>query len=97
MVAWSPDPAQDVGITPQQIMNLLRIGLKELTLGSSMVWDCVTCYMCQEHCPEGIRVTDILYELRSLAYEKFRELPVEEPASAGGNSTGRTPPEKGTA
>jgi len=79
VVAWSPDPPGDVAITPQQIMNLLRIGLKELTLGSPMVWDCVTCYLCQEHCPEGIPVTDILYELRNLAYEKFRDLPEEDP------------------
>ena len=27
-----------------------------------MVWNCLTCYLCQEHCPEGILVTDILSE-----------------------------------
>ena len=55
-------------------MNLLRLGLKDLALGSRMVWDCTTCYMCQEHCPEGIPVADILYELRNLAYEQFRAI-----------------------
>jgi len=74
VVACSDNPEGDLGITPQQIMNLLRIGLKELTLGSRMVWDCATCYSCQENCPEGIRVTDILYELRNMAYEKFMEV-----------------------
>jgi len=94
VVAWSADPQGDVGITPQQVMNLLRIGLKELTLGSPMVWDCVTCYMCQEHCPEGIPVTDILYELRCLAYEKFRDLPEEGPVAVGGSRPGPPAPSR---
>ena len=46
-------------------VNLLRLGLRELTLGSRMVWDCATCYQCQEHCPEGIRVADIMVDART--------------------------------
>ena len=56
-----------VDLTPQKVMNLLRLGLVDLALGSRMVWDCATCYQCQEHCPEGIRVTDVIFELRALA------------------------------
>ncbi len=66
-------------VTPQQVMNLLRLNLKELALGSRMVWDCVTCYLCQEHCPQGIRVTDILYDLRNIAVERLQ--PVRRPSS----------------
>jgi heterodisulfide reductase subunit C len=57
-------------------MNLLRLQLRELALGSRMVWDCVTCYQCQEHCPQGVEVADILYELRN---EAVRRLPPLEP------------------
>ncbi len=32
-----------------------------------MLWDCVTCYQCQEHCPQGVKVTDVLYELKNQA------------------------------
>jgi heterodisulfide reductase subunit C len=71
VVAYSENPTGDVGVTPQQVMNLLRLGLRDMALGSTMVWDCVTCYMCQEQCPERIRVADILYELRNMAYERF--------------------------
>jgi heterodisulfide reductase subunit C/nitrate reductase gamma subunit len=56
-----------VDASPQKIMNLLRLGKTDLALGSRMVWDCATCYQCQEHCPAGIRVTDVLYELRNRA------------------------------
>ncbi|MBU2628269.1 MAG: 4Fe-4S dicluster domain-containing protein, partial [Proteobacteria bacterium] len=52
-------------MTPQQIMNLLRLGKKHLATGTRMVWNCLTCYSCQEHCPEQIKVADILLELRN--------------------------------
>jgi heterodisulfide reductase subunit C len=71
VVAHSTDPASAVDLTPQKVMNLLRLGLRDLTLGSSMVWSCATCYQCQEHCPEGIRVTDIMLELRALAVRRL--------------------------
>jgi heterodisulfide reductase subunit C len=56
-------------------MNLLRLGLADLALGSRMVWDCATCYQCQEHCPADIRVTEVLYELRNRGYERLSGLP----------------------
>lgn len=67
VVAASANPEEELDMTPQQVMNMLRLQLKEMTYGARMVWDCVTCYMCQEHCPQHIRVADILYELRNEA------------------------------
>jgi heterodisulfide reductase subunit C/nitrate reductase gamma subunit len=72
VVAVSPDPARDLDLTPQQIMNYLRMGLKAQTLGARMVWSCTTCYKCQEYCPQGVPVADILYELRNLGAEILR-------------------------
>jgi heterodisulfide reductase subunit C/nitrate reductase gamma subunit len=71
VVAQSMDSDQGVDLTPQKVMNLLRLGLRDLTLGSRMVWTCATCYQCQENCPEGIRVTDIMCELRALAVRRL--------------------------
>ena len=71
VVAHSTDPGSGVDLTPQKVMNLLRLGLRDLALGSRMVWDCATCYQCQEHCPEGIRVADIMVELRALAVHRL--------------------------
>jgi heterodisulfide reductase subunit C/nitrate reductase gamma subunit len=73
VVAVSEDPSRDLDLTPQQIMNLLRMGLKKQTLGARMVWSCTTCYKCQEHCPQGVPVADILYELRQLGAEVLRK------------------------
>ena len=69
------DRASGVDATPQKVMNLLRLGLADLAVGSRMVWDCATCYQCQEHCPAGIRVTEVLYELRNRGYERLSGIP----------------------
>lgn len=71
VVAHSMETEQGVDLTPQKVMNLLRLDLGDLTLGSRMVWDCAACYQCQQYCPEGIRVTDIMCELRALAVHRL--------------------------
>lgn len=67
VVAASDAPHRDLDLTPQQIMNLMRLQLKDQALGCRMLWDCVTCYKCQEHCPQNVKVADVLYELRNEA------------------------------
>jgi heterodisulfide reductase subunit C len=81
VVAVSENPTRDLDLTPQQIMNLLRMGLKEETLAARMVWSCTTCYKCQEHCPQNIPVADILYELRNIASARLRHRRFQPPRS----------------
>lgn len=59
---------------PHQIMNMLRLGEQQMASGSKMVWHCLTCYACQEVCPQSIRVTDILLELRCRGQNRAAEL-----------------------
>jgi heterodisulfide reductase subunit C/nitrate reductase gamma subunit len=67
VVAASDDPQRDLDLTPQQIMNLMRLQLKAEAFRCRMLWDCVTWYQCQEHCPQNVKVADVLYELRNEA------------------------------
>jgi heterodisulfide reductase subunit C/nitrate reductase gamma subunit len=83
VVAVSDDPRRDLDLTPQQVMNLMRLQLRELALGARMVWDCVTCYQCQEHCPQGVQVADILYELRNEAHRRLQPGFPVRPVNAG--------------
>lgn len=64
------NPQEAVGVLPHQIMRSLGLGIKDLALGSPMLWNCLTCYQCQEHCPQGVKVTDVLYELKNMAVKK---------------------------
>jgi heterodisulfide reductase subunit C/nitrate reductase gamma subunit len=67
------NPKEILGLFPHEIMHCLALKHKGLALGSRMLWDCVTCYICQEHCPQGVRVTDVLYQLKNLALKHLKE------------------------
>jgi len=54
-------------------MHSCGLGLKDLAFGSSMLWDCLTCYQCQEQCPQGVCVTDVLYELKNRVIKQVKE------------------------
>ena len=64
------NPQQHLDLLPHQIIRSLGFGLLDLAMGSRMLWYCLTCYQCQEHCPQGVKVTDIFYELKNLAVKE---------------------------
>jgi heterodisulfide reductase subunit C/nitrate reductase gamma subunit len=66
-------PMEQLGLLPHQIMYSLRLGLQDNVLGAGMIWDCLGCYHCQESCPQGVRVTDILFELKNFAFQQARQ------------------------
>jgi len=61
------DPEQVLGLLPHQIMCSLGLGLAEMAAGARMNWDCLTCYKCQENCPQQVEVCDVLYRLKNTA------------------------------
>lgn len=67
------NPQEVLGLLPHQIMQATALGLRDLAFGSNMLWDCLTCYQCQEQCPQGVQVTDVLYELKNLAIQFVKE------------------------
>jgi ferredoxin len=68
-----PNPTEIVGLLPHQIMHAAGLGLWDLVFSSKMLWDCLGCYQCQEHCPQSVCVADIFYELKSIAIAQAKE------------------------
>ncbi|MFX1262231.1 MAG: 4Fe-4S dicluster domain-containing protein [Promethearchaeota archaeon] len=63
-------PVSDkVNIQVHELMRMLLFGLQEV-LDTDMVWLCTTCYTCQERCPQGIEITDIIFGLKNMAFKK---------------------------
>lgn len=60
-------PNQELDLLPHQVIHALKLGMREEAMGARMVWNCLTCYQCQEACPNLVQVTDIFYELRYMA------------------------------
>jgi heterodisulfide reductase subunit C/nitrate reductase gamma subunit len=69
VVAQYANPQEALGLLPHQIMHACALGLRGLAFGSAMLWDCLTCYQCQEQCPQGVGITDVLYELKNVTVE----------------------------
>lgn len=57
----------DMEHTPRQLFAMLRAGLDQAVLESSTPWYCVSCYLCGTRCPQEIKITDIMYTLKTLA------------------------------
>jgi len=53
--------------TPRQVMALTRSDFKNEVLRSRTIWLCASCYACTVECPQKIRITDIMYELKQRA------------------------------
>jgi Fe-S oxidoreductase len=75
VVAAAGESEEDPEMGPHLVTNLLRLGQSDLAQVSSMVWSCVTCYQCQDSCPQQIRVADLLFELRNRAWTRLRQAP----------------------
>jgi len=72
VVGCYENPEEKLGLLPHQIMCCLGLGLVDMATGPRMLWDCVTCYQCQEHCPQKVKVADLLYRLKNLAVKNLR-------------------------
>jgi len=70
VVACHPNPGEALKLLPHQIMHAVGLGLMDLAMGATMIWDCTTCYKCQEQCPQGVQVTEVLNTLKNLAWRK---------------------------
>ncbi|MFX1521076.1 MAG: 4Fe-4S dicluster domain-containing protein [Promethearchaeota archaeon] len=54
---------------PRQILRMVQLGLKDI-LKSSDLWRCVTCYTCNERCPQGVKLTDVFTVLKNRATQE---------------------------
>ncbi|MCF2137140.1 MAG: 4Fe-4S dicluster domain-containing protein [Candidatus Thorarchaeota archaeon] len=55
---------------PHQLIRMILLGMREEVLSSKEIWECLTCFQCQERCPQNVRVTDILFDCKNLAAEE---------------------------
>jgi len=55
--------------TPYRIRSIIRkslMGLKNEVIEDDSLWECVTCYACQERCPRGVAIVDVVKILRNM-------------------------------
>ena len=57
---------------PRKIIRMLVLNEAKSLLEKDTIWLCSSCYTCQERCPQGIKITDLITALRNLAVQQGR-------------------------
>jgi heterodisulfide reductase subunit C len=61
--------------TPYRIRSIIRkslMGLKNEVMVDDTIWECVTCYACQERCPRGVAIVDVVKIIRNMQSQAGR-------------------------
>ena len=51
----------------RKLMRMAQLGLKDMIINSEDLWQCTTCYTCEERCPRGVPIVDVVIALRNIA------------------------------
>jgi heterodisulfide reductase subunit C len=79
--------------TPRQIVAMIRAGFRGEVLSSYTTWLCASCYACTVECPQGIKITDLMYATKRLAIRDGvhpKRFPAQVLASEFYNGVART-------
>ena len=52
---------------PREVIAAFRAGMIDEILKGNTIWLCTSCYYCTVRCPAGIKITDLMYELKRMA------------------------------
>jgi heterodisulfide reductase subunit C len=55
---------------PREIMQMIKLGLKEETYMANSMWFCLTCSACSGRCPRQIDIPAVMEAIRHLAIEE---------------------------
>jgi NADPH-dependent glutamate synthase beta subunit-like oxidoreductase len=55
------------GFDPRRILHMIRLGLKDQLLSSSVIWHCTHCDSCAFICPQDVRFSSVVDVLREMA------------------------------
>jgi len=59
---------RECGLSNRKIIHLAKMGENVYELPE--LWDCTTCFTCQERCPKDVKTTDLIIEIRNIAVEE---------------------------
>jgi heterodisulfide reductase subunit C len=56
--------------TPRALFAMIRADMREEVYQSNTPWYCVSCYYCTVRCPQEVKITDLMYTLKSLSKKR---------------------------
>lgn len=55
---------------PRTIIKNALLGNREKVLTDGAIWLCCSCFNCQERCPQGVEIADLIFALRNIALKE---------------------------
>jgi len=65
--AGCPVQAIDEAYNPRRIIRMALLGMREHVLRSEFIWLCSSCYTCEERCPQGVKIPEVMNALKNIA------------------------------
>jgi len=62
--------AQYADYTPNQVIRLVLLDMRDAALKSQAIWLCAGCEACGVRCPNGIRISEVMDTLKEMAAER---------------------------
>jgi heterodisulfide reductase subunit C2 len=59
----------DPSFNPREVIKLSLLGEREEIVSGDAIWQCTSCFNCQERCPQNVEIADVIYALRNIAIE----------------------------
>ena len=59
--------SKETAYKTRKAMRMAQLGLKDELLNSDDIWQCTTCYTCEERCPRGVPIVDTVVAIRNIA------------------------------
>ncbi|MCD6595606.1 4Fe-4S dicluster domain-containing protein [bacterium] len=57
----------DERFNPRKIIHMVLLGMRDEVMNSDFVWLCSGCVTCQERCPQGVTITELMMALKNIA------------------------------
>jgi len=55
---------------PRQMIKSAILGSRAEIVTGDPLWLCCSCYNCQERCPQGVEIAEVVYALRNIAIKE---------------------------
>lgn len=55
---------------PRLVIKKTLLGSRTEVITEDSIWLCSSCYNCQERCPQGVEIAEVIYALRNIAIKE---------------------------
>ncbi len=62
--------SKETAYKTRKVMRMAQLGLEQELMSSDDIWQCTTCYTCEERCPRGVPIVDVVVAIRNIAVKK---------------------------